>query len=136
MRNSPAVHTSSRTGTTSRSWPANLRRSVRWRPSSYSSSGEPYQTLWDMLAKTHGEREAARVVAKLVAAIVAHGEGAVTTALTQVMQSERADLHVVRERLEAVPLPTRIPVPERLAGYEVEAGKARDYDFLLAGELQ
>jgi hypothetical protein len=54
--------------------------------------GEPYQTLWDMLTQTHGEREAARVVAKL-AAIAAHGEGAVTTALTQVMQSESADLH-------------------------------------------
>jgi transposase len=44
--------------------------------------GEPYQTLWHMLAQTHGEREAARVVAKLIAAIVAHGEGDVTTALT------------------------------------------------------
>src|SRR5215469_15265786 len=26
--------------------------------------GEPYQTLWSMWTKTHGEREAARVVAK------------------------------------------------------------------------
>jgi hypothetical protein len=95
--------------------------------------GEPYQTLWNILAKTHGEREAARVVAKLIAAIVAHGEGGVTTALTQVMQGEGADLHRVRERLEALPLPTRIAVPARLAGYEVEAGKASDYDFLLAG---
>jgi hypothetical protein len=86
-----------------------------------------------MLAKTPGEREAARVVAKLVAAIVAHGAGAVVTALTQVMQSESAELHVVRERLQAVPLPTRIAVPERWAGYEVEAGKASDYDFLLTG---
>jgi transposase len=98
--------------------------------------GEPYQTLWTMLSKTHGEREAARVLAKLVAALVAHGEGDITTALTQVMQRERADLHVVRERLEAVPLPTRIAVPARLAGYEVEAGKASDYDFLLAGGLR
>jgi transposase len=97
--------------------------------------GEPYQTLWNMLAQTHGEREAARVVAKLIAAIVAHGEGDVTTALTQVMQGEGAALHMVRERLEAGLLPTRIAVPERLAGYEVEAGKASNYDFLLAGGL-
>jgi hypothetical protein len=95
--------------------------------------GEPSQTLWHLLAQTHGEREAARVVATLVAAIVAHGEGRVTPALTQVRQHERADLQVVRERLEAVPLPTRSAVPARLAGYEVEAGKASDYDFLLAG---
>src|SRR5499427_1321594 len=98
--------------------------------------GEPYQTLWDMLAQTHGEREAARVVAKLVAAIVAHGEGAVTTTLTQGMQREEADLHPVHAQLEAVPLPTQIAVPERLAGYEVEAGKASDDDFLLAGGLR
>ena len=98
--------------------------------------GEPYQTLWRLLTKTHGEREAARVVAKLVAAIVAHGEGHVTAALTQMMQSERPALQAVHERLDALPLPTRIAVPECLAGYEVEAGKARDYDFLLAGGLR
>jgi hypothetical protein len=98
--------------------------------------GEPYQTLWSMLAQTHGEREAARVVAKLVAAIVAHGEGHVTAALTQMMQSECPVLQAVHERLEALPLPTRIAVPECLAGYEVEAGKASDYDFLLAGGLR
>ena len=95
--------------------------------------GEPYQTLWRLLTQTHGEREAARVVAKLVAAIVAHGEGHVTAALTQMMQSERPALQAAHEQLEALPLPTRIAVPECLAGYEVEAGKARDYDFLLAG---
>ena len=98
--------------------------------------GEPYQTLWTMLAKTHGERDAARVVAKLGAAMVAYGEGDVTTALTQVMQSERTDLHAGRERLEALPLPTQIAVPEGLAGYKVEAGKASDDDFLLAGGLR
>jgi hypothetical protein len=87
------------------------------------------------LTKTHGEREAARVVAKLVAAIVTHGEGNVTAALTQMMQSERTALQAVHERLEALPLPTRITVPECLAGSEVEAGKASDYNFLLAGGL-
>lgn len=98
--------------------------------------GEPYQTLWSLLTKTHGEREAARVVAKLVAAIVAHGEGHVTAAVTQMMQSERPALQAVHEQREALPLPTRIAVPECLAGYEVEAGKASDYDFLLAGGLR
>ena len=89
-----------------------------------------------MLAQTHGEREAARVFAKIVAAIVAHGEGTITVTLTQGMNGKRTDLHTVHEQLEAIPLPTRIAVPECLAGYEVEAGKARDYDFLLAGEIQ
>jgi len=105
-------------------------------PERLPALGEPYQSLWSMLTKTHGEREAARVVAKLVAAIVAHGEGHVTAALTQMMQSACPVLQAVHERLEALPLPTRIAVPECLAGYEVEAGKASDYDFLLAGGLR
>lgn len=105
-------------------------------PERLPALGEPYQSLWSMLTKTHGEREAARVVAKLVAAMVAHGEGHVTAALTQMMQSACPVLQAVHERLEALPLPTRIAVPECLAGYEVEAGKASDYDFLLAGGLR
>jgi transposase len=135
-RNSRAGPKSSRTGIISRNWPGKPQALRQVAPALLPELGEPYQTLWAMLAKTPGEREAARVVAKLVAAIVAHGEGVVTTTLTQVMQHEEADLHAVHARLEAVPLPTRIAVPERLAGYEVEAGKASDYDFLLAGGLR
>jgi hypothetical protein len=45
------------------------------------------------------------------------------------------ELQAVRERLEALPLPTRIAVPECLAGYEVKAGQARGYDFLLKGGM-
>jgi hypothetical protein len=119
--------------------PELARKPQAWRqvaPELLPALGEPYQTLWSMLTKTHGEREAARVVAKLVAAIVAHGEGHVTAALTQMVQSECPVLQAVHERLEALPLPTRIAVPECLAGYEVEAGKASDYDFLLAGGLR
>jgi transposase len=97
--------------------------------------GEPYRALWGMLTKTHGERDAARVFAQLVAAIVEHGEGAVTAALEPVLQSERVALSALREQVAKVPLPQRIAVPEPLAGYEVEAGKASDYDFLLEGPL-
>lgn len=83
--------------------------------------GEPYHTLWTLVATTHGEREAARVLATLLAALVAHGDEAVTAALTPVLGDERASLHhatlqTVHERLEALPLPTRIAVPEPLAG--------------------
>jgi Integrase core domain len=97
--------------------------------------GEPYQPLWSLLTQTHGEREAARICAKIVAAIVAHGEDKIPVALMQVMNGQSADLHTVHEQLEALPLPTRIAVPECLAGYEVEAGQARDYDFLLEGSV-
>jgi hypothetical protein len=97
--------------------------------------GEPYRALWDRLTKTHGERDAARVFSKIVAALVEHGEGAVTTALAPVIQSERAALSALREQVEKVTLPQRIAVPEPLAGYEVEASKASDYNFLLEGSV-
>jgi hypothetical protein len=97
--------------------------------------GEPYRVLWGMLTKTHGERDAARVLAKIVAAIVAHGEGGVTAALVPVLQSERVALSALQEQMTQGTLPKHIAVPEPLAGYEVEAGKASDYNFLLEGSV-
>ena len=88
-----------------------------------------------MLTQTHGERDAARVFAKIVAAIVEHGEGAVTAALASVLQSERAALHALRAQITTITLPERVAVPEPLAGYEVEASKASDDNFLLEGSL-
>jgi hypothetical protein len=96
--------------------------------------GEPYRALWGMLTKTHGARDAARVLAKLVAAVVEHGGDGVTAALTHVMRDESAPRHrtafqTVHEPLETGPVLTRIAVPERLAGDEVEAGRACDDAF-------
>ena len=119
--------------------PALARNPQAWRqvaPELLPALGEPYQTLGSMLTQPPGEREAARVVAKLVAANVAHGDGHVTAALTQRMQSERPALQAGHEQREARPLPTRIAVPEGLAGDDVEAGKAGDDDCLLAGGLR
>jgi len=64
-----------------------------------------------------------------------HGEGAVTAALASVLQSERAALHALRAQIATITLPERVAVPEPLAGYEVEASKASDDDFLLEGSL-
>jgi hypothetical protein len=97
--------------------------------------GAPYRNLWGMLTKTPGERDAARVLAKIVAAVVEHGAGGVTAALAPVIQSERAALSALQEQMAQVTLPQRIAVPEPLAGDEIEAGKASDYHFLLEGSL-
>jgi transposase len=97
--------------------------------------GEPYCALWGMLTQTHGERDAARVLAKLLAAIVEHGEGSVTAALAPVIQRERIALTALQEQMTQETRPQCIAVPEPLAGYEVEAGKASDYNFLLAGSV-
>lgn len=109
-------------------------------PERMQALGEPYRALWGLLTKTHGERDAARIWANIVAAVVAHGEDGVTAALIQVTRDGSAPLQcaalpTVHEWLETLPVPTRIAVPEPLAGYEVEAGKARDDDCLRAGSL-
>jgi hypothetical protein len=67
--------------------------------------------------------KAARGGAKLVAAIVAHEEDAVTTALTQVMQRERTDLHAAHERLEVVPLLPGLPCPSGWPATRSKRGK-------------
>jgi hypothetical protein len=61
-----------------------------------------------MLTESHGGKEAARVFSRILGATLEHGEEA-----------------VAGERLSAV------AVPEALCGYQVEAARAKDYDWLL-----
>jgi hypothetical protein len=51
--------------------------------------GEPFAQLWQVLANTHGELEAARVLARLLAALGHHDEQTIRTALGQAL-SQRA----------------------------------------------
>jgi transposase len=99
--------------------------------------GEPYARLWDLLEQTHGGREAARVFSRIVAAIVEHGAMEVGAALEQLISSDSAELsRSMSQRSQSRTVPELIPVPELLAGYEVEAGRASDYDFLLTGGMR
>lgn len=83
----------------------------------------PYGELWQKLATTHGEKEGARVLAKVLGAVVIHGEEAVGQAIAGVLAG---GAEVCR-----VPQPASAEVPEALRRYTVEAGRAADYDVLL-----
>ena len=88
--------------------------------------GEPYQRLWGLLSGCHGEREAARVMAKLLEAVVQHGEKQITKVLQDVLKQE--------PNLPDAPVPPQqVDVPEALSHYQVEAPKATTYDHLLLG---
>ena len=88
--------------------------------------GEPYQRLWSLLSGCHGEREAARVMAKLLEAVVQHGEKQITKVLQDVLKQE--------PNLPDAPVPPQqVEVPEALSHYQVEAPKATTYDHLLLG---
>jgi transposase len=96
--------------------------------------GEPYGRLWGLLIRTYGERDAARVMAKLLGVMVDHGEDAVGKALCEVLGQGRLDLLALRSRLHGEPRKDPIPVPEPLGSYQVDVGQTTDYDWLLLGE--
>ena len=81
--------------------------------------GEPYGKLWEMLTERYGEKEASRVLSRILRAAVDHGE----------------DLVAGAEHLEDRQRQLRsVAVPEALSGYRVESANATDYDWLLGGD--
>jgi hypothetical protein len=53
--------------------------------------GAPWSGLWGLLCGTHGELEAARVVARLLGAVCEHGEDRVRLALEAAINQHRSD---------------------------------------------
>jgi hypothetical protein len=84
--------------------------------------------LWGLLCETHGELEAARVLARLLGVVCEHGEDRVRLALEAAINQHRevSDFATDGPRIE------NVTVPDALAAYVIEAGRASDYDHLLA----
>lgn len=93
--------------------------------------GEPYDQLWRLLVDTHGEKQAARTLSHILGAIVDHGEKAVAAALAQSLASDRIDLLALGQHLQASTQILHVPIPEALAGYEIETASLDDFDHLL-----
>jgi transposase len=98
--------------------------------------GGPWVALWDLLVATHGEREAARVLSRLLGAVVTHGEERVSSALATALSGDGANLLALSEWLHEPQESGSVQVPAMLAAYEVEAASALDYDWLLDGGVQ
>jgi hypothetical protein len=74
------------------------------------------------------------VLARLVGALVDHGEEPVADALEAALENGRCDLLSLSERIhDPTQQPRAVEVPEALSGYRVESGRASDYDLLLLG---
>src|SRR5215218_3585567 len=96
--------------------------------------GEPYGRLWGMLVERYGAKEASRVLARILGALVDHGEEPVADALGAALENGRCDLLSLSERIhDPTQQPQTVEVPEALSGYRVESGRASDYDLLLLG---
>jgi hypothetical protein len=86
-----------------------------------------------LLEETHGGLEAARTLARLLSVITIHGEERVATLLTQVLAHPDAvgspdrTIGAVYRQVRA----SQVAVPDALLGYDIEAGRAADYDWLL-----
>lgn len=100
-------------------------------PELIAELGAPWNGLWELLSRAHGELEAARVLARLLGAVCEHGEERVRLALEAAIAQHRIDapeFPAPRPRIE------NVAVPDALAGYVVEAGRAADYDHLLLAD--
>lgn len=98
-------------------------------PELLAELGEPYARLWQLLVEAHGGLEAARVLARLLSVIEGRGEEAVRDLLTRALeQAAPARSEPARDLT-----PAQVTVPESLRFYQVEAGRAADYDWLLQG---
>jgi transposase len=95
-------------------------------PELLAELGEPWNRLWQLLAATHGQLEAARILAKLLGVLEEHGEARVRPLLEAALAQQRTELAAPKAAAPAV-----IAVPEALAEFTIEAGKAADYDHLL-----
>jgi transposase len=95
-----------------------------------SELGEPFAELWKLLEETHGGREAGRVFAKVLGAVVEHGEGSVAQALSRALEGGRAHL-LALAALRRDPPSAEIEVPEALRQYVVESVPASRFDAWL-----
>lgn len=98
-------------------------------PELVAELGEPYGQLWALLLETHSELDAARTLARVLGAVCEQGEEAVQVALTKALTTQRVDLLALTPA--SLARPEHNAVPSSLAGYEVPAGRAADYDHLL-----
>jgi len=98
-------------------------------PELLAELGPSYERLWSLLESRYGGHEAGRLVARLLGAILDHGETAVSEALQAALSEGRLDLLHLAPR--AIAAPATVAVPEPLAAYRVETARAADFDALL-----
>lgn len=107
-------------------------------PELVAELGEPYRQLWDLLEKTHGGRQAGRILAGVLGAINDHGQAAVTAALGEALAAGSfagegaGNLLTLTRHLPMRPVLTDAAVPLALRTVQIESGCAADYDLLLA----
>ena len=98
-------------------------------PELLAELGEPFAGLWRLLVDRHGPADAARVFARILEAIGAHGEACVAQAVARSL--EAGTLRTLPVASVSAPAPC-MEVPAPLRGIVVETTPAAAFDALLA----
>jgi len=94
--------------------------------------GPPFDRLWPVLVEQHGPRQAARIFAATLEALVERGRDAVVALIEASLASGEPLLLALRAARTPRPLATEL-VPEQLRTVEVTSASAADFDVLLVG---
>jgi hypothetical protein len=94
--------------------------------------GPAYGTAWRSLVDAHGPKQAARIFAKVLGHVETRGIDAVALALEAALQHNEPLLLALAPRLPATSLVAQDALPQNLRNVEIDAGRAADYDHLLA----
>jgi hypothetical protein len=93
---------------------------------------EPFAAAWRLLVDQHGPKQAARVFAQVLRAVEERGEREVAADVATALATGEPLQLAVRARASTPELAVE-QLPAHLAGVEVTAGAASDYDALLGG---
>lgn len=97
--------------------------------------GEPFGRLWELLSDRYDEREAARLLSRLLGVMVEEGEQTVADLIHSALEDGTAE-RLVQRGPEAEPRRSRrCAVPDGLSQFQVESARAADYDELLLSEV-
>ncbi len=102
-------------------------------PALLAQFGAPFDRLWRLLVDIHGPADAARVFARVLGAMLEHGEAAVRASVSAALEQDRMDLLLLLPR-RAEQRAAPVAVPVGLAGHVVEQPSASQYDALLFGD--
>jgi len=92
-------------------------------PGLVAQLGQPYGKMWELLVGRYGEREAARVLSRLIGIMENSGEQALKQALQEILKASSV------QRTEG----KTVAVPASLQQFTVESGSLKAFDALLQG---
>jgi transposase len=93
--------------------------------------GPPFERLWELLVPRYGGLEAARWLARLLGAVIDHGQPTVEKALVAALESGQVNGLALPMLISQ----RTVEIPAGLAGYDVESVSAAAYDALLSREV-